>query len=95
MKRSLYVFLGEYSTWFATQDSVLLLQIVAYVSTTLGEPALSLVAATALKQLCDANRTQLAPHIASFGDILAFAGNIPVRVLHHPRILTDNVMVVW
>ncbi|KAF8331847.1 armadillo-type protein, partial [Cantharellus anzutake] len=69
--------IGEYSTWFSTQDSALLLKVVAYVSRSLGEHGLSLVASTSMKQLCDANRTQLAPHIASFGDVLVLAGSVP------------------
>lgn len=70
---------GDYSTWFAEQPTPLLLNALTFVVTGLHDLVLCLPAAGALRQLCDANRTKLAPHIASFGDILTSSAKIPVR----------------
>jgi hypothetical protein len=44
---------------------------ILYVVTALPKPALCLKAANALRDLCDANRTALAPHIGAFADLHA------------------------
>jgi len=69
---------GDYATWFTDQPTPLLLSALTFVVAGLQEPALSLQASGALKQLCDANRTKLAPHIASFGEIHSAAAKISV-----------------
>jgi hypothetical protein len=51
---------------------------VSYVVGALPEPMLCLPAANALRDLCDANRTALAPHIAAFAQLHANLANIPV-----------------
>lgn len=53
--------------------------VLTYVVQALGEPALCLQAANALRDLCDANRTALASHIAAFGELHASLPSIPVR----------------
>jgi hypothetical protein len=52
---------------------------VAYVVSALAEPSLCLQAANALRNLCDANRKALAPHIGAFADLHAGLERIPVR----------------
>lgn len=69
---------GDYSTWFTDQPTPLLLGALTFVVAGLPDKVLCLSAAGALKQLCDANRTNLAPHIASFGEILSSTTAIPV-----------------
>ncbi|KAF8305820.1 hypothetical protein DL93DRAFT_2065964, partial [Clavulina sp. PMI_390] len=69
--------LGDFSTWFAERPTPILLSGVTFVVAGLRDPQLAIFAAGALEQLCDANRTQLAPHIASFGEVLAETRVIP------------------
>jgi hypothetical protein len=84
--------LGAYSSWFATQthpppsstpsaEPNLLLTVLSYVVSALPDPSLSLPAATALRNLCEANRKDLASHIGAFGELHAGLNNIPVRHL--------------
>ena len=56
---------------------------VSYVVAALSEPLICLPAANSLKELCDANRVALAPHINSFGSLHAGLTSIPVRVLSY------------
>ncbi len=56
----------------------LLLTVLTYVVSALTDPALSLSAATALRNLCEANRKALAAHISAFGELHAGLNNIPV-----------------
>lgn len=72
--------IGDYSTWFADQATPLLLGALTFVVAGLPDKVLCLSAAGALKQLCDANRANLAPHIASFGEILSSSTAIPVSI---------------
>lgn len=51
---------------------------IAYVVAALHEPSLCLQAANALRELCDANRTTLAPHIGAFAELHANLTKIPV-----------------
>jgi hypothetical protein len=55
--------------------------VITYVVNALSEPALCHSAANALRDLCDANRIKLTPHIAAFGQLYANIGNIPVGVI--------------
>ncbi len=54
---------------------------ISYVVSALPEPDLCLPAANSLRELCDANRTALAPHISAFGELHAGLSRIPVSVL--------------
>ncbi|KAG8802127.1 hypothetical protein FRC17_006479, partial [Serendipita sp. 399] len=61
---------AEYATYFsAASSSSSLLRAVNYTATALPEPSLSLQASITLKELCDANRATLAPHISSFASL--------------------------
>lgn len=62
---------------------------VSFVVTSLNEPALCFVSAGSLKELCDANRTALAPHIAAFGGLHASMSSIPVRLSIQPFLLSS------
>lgn len=69
----------------AAEGAGLLLDAVGYVVAALEEPGVCSDAARALKELCDANRVRLAPHIQSFGE------------LHQrlPRIPVGSVLKIW
>ena len=77
---------GEYASWFTTlpthppgsAGTSLLMNAVAYVVSALREPRLCLSAANALRDLCDANRAALAPHIGAFAELHAGLSGIPV-----------------
>jgi hypothetical protein len=81
---------AAYSTWFTTQPKPptptsapsLLMNAISYVVAALPEPALCLPAANALRDLCDANRAALAPHIGAFAELHAGLSDIPVREIH-------------
>ncbi|KAF9471249.1 ARM repeat-containing protein [Pholiota conissans] len=86
VRRTALSVIGTYSSWFATQvhpdptsssEPNLLLAVLTYVVSALPDPALSLSAATALRNLCEANRQALAVHIAAFGELHAGLSNIP------------------
>ena len=74
-------------------DNRYLLNALNYVVATLDEPSLCLQAANALRELCDANRTKLAGHVADFGQLHARLPSIPVgaRTLHLDIPLKFNV----
>lgn len=55
-----------------------LMSAITFVVAALPHPGLCLFAANALRDLCDANRTALAPHIAAFGELHAGLTGIPV-----------------
>jgi hypothetical protein len=52
---------------------------ISYVVAALPEPTLCLQAANALRDLCDANRSELAPHIGAFAELHAGLTGVPVR----------------
>ena len=54
---------------------------VTYIASALPDPALCLPAANALRDLCDANREALAPHINAFGELHANMAGMPVSCL--------------
>jgi hypothetical protein len=67
---TLVVLLGEYAAYFASSGAASsLLRAVTYTVNALIEPTLSLQASMTLKELCDANRSLLAPHIGSFAEL--------------------------
>ncbi|KAK0477030.1 armadillo-type protein [Armillaria novae-zelandiae] len=81
--------LGTYSSWFAHESPQLekiisspskldmLLSAVGYVVAALPEPTLSVQAALALRNLCDANRRLLAPQIGAFAELHAGLARVP------------------
>ncbi|CAL1698588.1 unnamed protein product [Somion occarium] len=85
VRRTMILLIGSYASWFTTQPVVppsssapsLLLNALSYVVSALTEPSLCLPAANTLRDLCDANRTALAPHIVAFGELHAQVANIP------------------
>lgn len=65
---------GSYASWFTTlpaDSREPLLAVLSYVAPALSEVSLCLPAANALRDLCDANRIALAPHITAFGELHA------------------------
>ncbi|KAA1477613.1 ARM repeat-containing protein [Dentipellis sp. KUC8613] len=78
LRRSTLGMIGSYASWFTVLPTPdLLLGVLRYVSAALSEPALCLPAANALRDLCDDNRTALAPHIAAFGELHANLVRVP------------------
>jgi len=84
VRRTTLGLIGAYASWFATLPTgppsstpSVLMTAVAYVVSALAEPSLSLQAANALRNLCDANRKALAPHIGAFADLHAGLERIP------------------
>ena len=79
--------LGAYSTWFTTLSKgptpsttpSLLMNAISYVVAALPEPVLCLPAANALRDLCDANRAALAPHVGAFAELHAGLIDVAVR----------------
>ncbi|KAL0062877.1 hypothetical protein AAF712_010197 [Marasmius tenuissimus] len=77
--------LGAYASWFASnpdQPTIpprqeLLTSAVSYVVQALPDSMLSLQAATALRNLCDANRKLLAPQIGAFAELHAGLAQVP------------------
>jgi hypothetical protein len=64
-----------------TQAQALLLAALSYVVNALPNQTLCLQAGVALRNLCDANRKALAPHIAAFGELHSGLGSVPVCIL--------------
>ncbi|KAF5347245.1 hypothetical protein D9756_009920 [Leucocoprinus leucothites] len=60
---------NQQQTQTQTQAQTLLLAALSYVANALPNQALCLQAGVALRNLCDANRKALAPHIAAFGEL--------------------------
>ncbi|KAI0799725.1 ARM repeat-containing protein [Irpex lacteus] len=85
VRRTAVLLIGAYATWFTTQftqppgsgSTSLLMNAISYVVSALPEAALCLPAANSLRDICDANRTALAPHISAFGELHAGLANIP------------------
>ncbi|KAG1884709.1 armadillo-type protein [Suillus subluteus] len=83
--RTMLGLITAYSTWFTTQPKAptpnstpsLLMNAISYVVTALPEPALCLLAANALRDLCHANRAALVPHIGAFAELHAGLSGIP------------------
>jgi hypothetical protein len=77
---------GAYATWFTSQSTPppgstvpsLLMSAISYIVAALTDAALCLPAANSLRDICDANRAALAPHISAFGELHAGLANIPV-----------------
>lgn len=92
---------GTYASWFTTQSITstptsspsLLTNAISYVVAALPEPSLCLPAANALRDLCDANRAALAPHIGAFAEVHAGLTGIPVSDVIVPRVSIFSVCV--
>ncbi|KAG6828197.1 hypothetical protein H0H92_008816 [Tricholoma furcatifolium] len=95
IRRTTLNLIGAYSSWFASQPATvpgLLMNVLTYVAGALTDPSLCLSAATALRNLCDANRKALAPEIATFGQLHAALGIIPVSAF--PRVSSSSLLNV-
>ncbi|CDO75722.1 hypothetical protein BN946_scf184493.g20 [Trametes cinnabarina] len=85
VRRTTLHLIGNYASWFTTQPAQLpesptpspLMNAINYVVSALPDPTLCLSAANALRDLCDANRSALAPHIGAFGELHAGLTGIP------------------
>ncbi|CCM04086.1 uncharacterized protein FIBRA_06245 [Fibroporia radiculosa] len=81
IRRTALSLIGSYASWFTKQSeqsgSALLMNSVSYVVSALPDPSLCLPAANALRDLCDANREALAPHIGAFAELHATLSGIP------------------
>ncbi|KAG9308679.1 armadillo-type protein [Chiua virens] len=85
IRRTALSLAGTYASWFTTQSITttptsspsLLMNVISYVVAALPEPSLCLPAANALRDLCDANRTALAPHMGAFAELHAGLTGIP------------------
>ncbi|KAI0714221.1 ARM repeat-containing protein [Cerioporus squamosus] len=85
VRRTALHLIGSYASWFTTQPaptagsvaSSPLMNAITYVVSALADPNLCLFAANALRDLCDANRIALAPHINAFGELHAGLTGIP------------------
>ncbi|KAH9886674.1 ARM repeat-containing protein [Cubamyces lactineus] len=85
VRRTALHLIGSYASWFTTQPAQApgsptpspLMNAITYVVSALPDPTLCLFAANALRDLCDANRTALAPHIGAFGELHAGLTGIP------------------
>ncbi|KAI0369534.1 ARM repeat-containing protein [Pilatotrama ljubarskyi] len=85
VRRTALALIGSYASWFTTQPAQApespspspLMNAITYVVSALPDPSLCLFAANALRDLCDANRAALAPHIGAFGELHAGLTGIP------------------
>ncbi|KAI0350564.1 ARM repeat-containing protein [Trametes cingulata] len=85
IRRTALDLIGSYASWFTTQPAQApesptpspLMNAITYVVSALPDPSLCLFAANALRDLCDANRAALAPHIGAFGELHAGLTGIP------------------
>lgn len=93
---------GSYASWFTTQPTQAagamtqspLMAAITYVVSALTDPALCLFAANALRDLCDTNRTALAPHISAFGELHASLTGVPVR-LNSPICANSSLTMIF
>lgn len=69
-----------------------LLAVMGYVVLALSDASLCLPAANALRDLCDSNRSTLAPHIISFGGL--YAGLSRVQDTEKAKVLQSIVGVI-
>ncbi|KAH0833884.1 armadillo-type protein [Lanmaoa asiatica] len=69
----------------------LLMNAISYIVAALPEPSLCLPAANALRDLCDANRAALAPHIGAFAELHAGLTGIPVSDVMVPLVFIFSV----
>jgi len=90
---------GTYASWFTTQNNSptstpsLLMNAISYVVAALPEPVLCLPAANSLRDLCDANRVALAPHIGAFAEL--HAGLIGIPVSSREMLCCSGILMHW
>ena len=92
---SYHVRQGSYASWFTTlpaDSREPLLAVLSYVAPALSEVSLCLPAANALRDLCDANRIALAPHITAFGEL--HAGLASVQDTEKAKVLQSISSVI-
>ncbi|KAK7056364.1 hypothetical protein VNI00_002918 [Paramarasmius palmivorus] len=85
VRRTTLSLIGTYASWFASNldqpttpsRQELLTNAVSYVVQALPDATLSLQAASALRNLCDANRKLLAPQIGAFAELHAGLAQVP------------------
>ncbi|KAF9073098.1 ARM repeat-containing protein [Rhodocollybia butyracea] len=83
LRRTTLGLIGTYASWFAVPSvtvppkSELLMATISYVVQSLPDQMLSLQAASALRNLCDANRKALAPQIGAFAELHAGLAQVP------------------
>uniref|UniRef100_A0A0W0G8H2 Uncharacterized protein n=1 Tax=Moniliophthora roreri TaxID=221103 RepID=A0A0W0G8H2_MONRR len=85
VRRTSLSLIGTYASWFASNPDQpttpprqeLLTNAVSYVVQALPDAALSLQAASALRNICDANRKLLAPQIGAFAELHAGLAQVP------------------
>jgi hypothetical protein len=86
---------GSFASWFTTLpagSSESLLVVLGYVVPALSDASLCLPAANALRNLCDANRSALAPHITAFGEL--HAGLSRVQDTEKAKVLQSIASVI-
>lgn len=86
---------GSFASWFTTLpvgSSEPLLAVLGYVVPALSDTSLCLPAANALRDLCDANRSTLAPHITAFGEL--HAGLSRVQDTEKAKVLQSIASVI-
>lgn len=86
---------GSFASWFTTLptgSSEPLLAVLGYVVPALSDASLCLPAANALRDLCDANRSALAPHITAFGEL--HAGLSRVQDTEKAKVLQSIASVI-
>jgi hypothetical protein len=86
---------GSFASWFTTLpagSSEPLLAVLGYVVPALSDASLCLPAANALRDMCDANRSALAPHITAFGEL--HAGLSRVQDTEKAKVLQSIASVI-
>ncbi|KAL0952434.1 hypothetical protein HGRIS_006706 [Hohenbuehelia grisea] len=80
VRKTMLSLIGTYSSWFAAQPTAqtpaMLMNVVGYIATALSESTLSLWAANAMRDICDANRAALAPNLGAFAQLHAALADI-------------------
>ncbi|KAJ3868242.1 armadillo-type protein [Lentinula novae-zelandiae] len=83
IRRTMLGLIGAYASWFAVSSrstpskTELLMSTISFIVQALPDQMLSLQAASALRNICDANRTALAPQIGAFAELHAGLAQIP------------------
>ncbi|KAJ4473110.1 armadillo-type protein [Lentinula aciculospora] len=83
IRRTMLGLIGAYASWFAVSSRTtplkteLLMSTISFVVQSLPDQMLSLQAASALRNICDANRNALAPQIGAFAELHAGLAQIP------------------
>ncbi|KAJ3980905.1 armadillo-type protein [Lentinula detonsa] len=86
LRRTILSLIAAYASWFqveeptataATIKTELLMSTISYIVQSLPDRMLSLQAATALQNLCDANKTSLGPRIGAFAELHSGLAQIP------------------